>query len=72
MEQRLLHKKAERLRHSTKNWALHAKMDEEKVSVRRLAQNYILRPFAMLALEPILLLGRSATFALHLSALRRD
>ena len=62
MAPRLLHKKAKKLRFETRNWALHSKLDEEKVSIKQLAQNYILKPFTMLALEPILVLG---TYAFH-------
>ncbi|CAG8422992.1 unnamed protein product [Penicillium salamii] len=40
----------------TGNWALHARAEEKVVSLRDIMTRYILRPFQMLALEPILLL----------------
>ena len=49
-------RKARRLRHETKNWALHSKLDETPVSPKDIVVKYILRPFQMLVLEPILLL----------------
>lgn len=52
----LLQRRAKKLRYETRNWALHAQADENQVDFRQLAQKYILRPFAMLFLEPILLL----------------
>ncbi|KAK8202200.1 Citrinin biosynthesis cluster MFS transporter mrr1 [Zalaria obscura] len=52
----LLQRRAKKLRYETRNWALHAQADETQVDFRQLAQKYILRPFAMLFLEPILLL----------------
>lgn len=52
----ILSRKAARLRFETKNWALHAKKDENKVDMKQIAVKYLARPFAMLALEPILLL----------------
>ena len=52
--QQILHTKAKRLRHETKNWALHSKMDEQPLDAHRLITVYLVRPFAMLAQEPIL------------------
>jgi DHA1 family multidrug resistance protein-like MFS transporter len=52
----LLRRRAKRLRHETRNWALHAKSEEEQVDLKRIVHIYLLRPFAMLILEPILLL----------------
>lgn len=52
----ILQQKARRLRFETKNWALHAPADEQRVDLRNIAQRYLLRPAAMLVLEPILLL----------------
>ncbi|KAF2086547.1 MFS general substrate transporter [Saccharata proteae CBS 121410] len=52
----LLSRRAKKLRYETKNWALRAKADENQVDIRNLAQKYLLRPFTMLFLEPILLL----------------
>ena len=52
----LLKRRAQRLRHETQNWALHAKSEENPVDLKLIAHNYILRPFIMLTLEPILVL----------------
>ncbi|KAL2045924.1 hypothetical protein ABVK25_011945 [Lepraria finkii] len=52
----ILQRKASRLRFETKNWALHATADEQRVDLRNIAQRYLLRPAAMMAREPILLL----------------
>ncbi|KAJ5844622.1 uncharacterized protein N7525_002363 [Penicillium rubens] len=55
-EPTLLVQRAKRLRHKTKNWALHAKAEEKVVNYRDIAVRYLLRPFQMLLQEPILLL----------------
>lgn len=52
----LLQRKAKKLRFERKNWALHAKAEESQINFKEIAQKYLLRPFAMLAMEPILLL----------------
>ena len=52
----ILQRRAARLRHETKNWALHAKLDEQRVTASDLITRYFSRPFQMLILEPILLL----------------
>lgn len=52
----LLQQRAKHLRYETKNWALHAKSEENLVDLKVIAHNYLLRPFVMLALEPILVL----------------
>lgn len=51
----LLTRRAKRLRHETKNWALHSQQEMTQVSLQDLTQRYLLRPFTMLALEPILI-----------------
>ncbi|KAK5715249.1 hypothetical protein LTR17_016850 [Elasticomyces elasticus] len=51
---RILQTRAKRLRHETKNWALHAKADENRITVRTILTVYLIRPFVMLAQEPIL------------------
>ncbi|KAK5737683.1 hypothetical protein LTR17_006545 [Elasticomyces elasticus] len=51
---RILQTRAKRLRHETKNWALHAKADENVITVRTILTVYLIRPFVMLAQEPIL------------------
>jgi DHA1 family multidrug resistance protein-like MFS transporter len=48
-------RKARKLRHETKNWAFHSKLDETRVSPRDIVVKYVLRPFQMLVMEPILL-----------------
>lgn len=44
----LLTYKAQRLRHETGNWALHAKHEEWDVSLKEMANKYLIRPFALL------------------------
>lgn len=53
---RILQTKAKRLRHETRNWALHAKADESRVNVKTLVTVYLIRPFVMFIQEPILAL----------------
>ncbi|KAF7193801.1 Citrinin biosynthesis cluster MFS transporter mrr1 [Pseudocercospora fuligena] len=55
-EPRLLQLKAKKLKYQTRNWALHAPADEKEVNLEEIAEKYILRPFKMLMLEPILVL----------------
>lgn len=52
----LLQRKAKKLRYQTKNWATRAPADEKEVNLHEIAEKYLLRPFKMLALEPILVL----------------
>jgi MFS transporter, DHA1 family, multidrug resistance protein len=52
----ILQRRATRLRHETKNWALHAKLDEQRVTASDILTRYLYRPFKMLIQEPILLL----------------
>ena len=52
----LLHRKAERIRFQTKNWAIRAPMDERQVNIKEIVNKFLLRPFVMMALEPILVL----------------
>lgn len=52
----LLQRKAKKLRYQTRNWAIHAPADEKEVNLHEIAEKYLLRPFKMLALEPILVL----------------
>lgn len=53
---KILQLKAKRLRYETKNWALHAKADESRVTARTLVSVYLVRPFVMFVQEPILAL----------------
>jgi len=50
----LLQRKAKKLRYETRNWAIHAKADETEVNIKRILDTYLLRPFKMLVMEPIL------------------
>lgn len=52
----LLQRKAKAMRYETRNWAIHAPADEKKVNLQEIAEKYLLRPFKMLTLEPILVL----------------
>lgn len=52
---KILQTRAERLRRETKNWALHSFLDEHKPTMSDLVNKYLLRPFQMIILEPILL-----------------
>lgn len=52
----LLTWRARRLRHSTGNWALHARHEESEINLKEIAQKYLERPIKMLVLEPILTL----------------
>jgi DHA1 family multidrug resistance protein-like MFS transporter len=52
----LLQRRAKKLRYQTRNWAMHSKLDEEQVDMKQIIHKYLFRPFAMLILEPILLL----------------
>ena len=53
---RILQNRAKKLRYETKNWAIHAKADESRVDANRIITTYLVRPFKMIILEPILLL----------------
>ena len=52
----LLSRKAANIRFATKNWAIHAPHDERRVDLHDIFERYLLRPFKMLVLEPILTL----------------
>ncbi len=49
----LLKRKAERMRHDTRNWALHATIDESPVHMQALFEKYFSKPWIMLIQEPI-------------------
>ncbi|KAL2824953.1 major facilitator superfamily domain-containing protein [Aspergillus cavernicola] len=51
----ILVSKARRLRHETKNWAIHAKHEELELSIQVVLRNYLAVPLKMLALDPIIL-----------------
>lgn len=52
----LLQRRATKRRHDTKNWAIHAPMDETPVDMSQIVTKYLYRPWIMLATEPILTL----------------
>lgn len=52
----ILQRRAARLRRETRNWALHATLDEHPPTLQDFLFKYFLRPFQMLIFEPILLL----------------
>ncbi|KAF6217424.1 hypothetical protein HO133_006894 [Letharia lupina] len=52
----LLQRKAAKIRFESKNWAIHAPADENQINMKEIVNKYLLRPFIMLALEPILVL----------------
>lgn len=56
---RLLQQRAKRIRFETKNWAIHAKADEQSLTVKDIVERYLARPFVMIAKEPILVLVTS-------------
>ncbi|KUJ06816.1 MFS general substrate transporter [Mollisia scopiformis] len=51
----LLKRKAEKMRHETKNWAIHAQLDEQPIHLKSLFEKYFSKPWIMLAQEPILM-----------------
>ncbi|KAK8159651.1 putative MFS multidrug transporter [Phyllosticta citrichinensis] len=58
----LLVYKARRLRHTTGNWALHAKHEEWDVNLRELAHSYLIRPFQLLTTPICFLVALYASF----------
>ncbi|KAI1763132.1 MFS general substrate transporter [Hypoxylon sp. FL1150] len=52
----LLKRRAQKLRFATRDWALHSFSEEEPVNINTIVFVYLLRPWKMLILEPILLL----------------
>lgn len=51
---KILQNRATRMRRETKNWALHSFLDEHEPTLGEICHKYLLRPFQMLMLEPIL------------------
>lgn len=51
---RILQMRAKRLRFETKNWALHAKADENQITFYTIRHIYLMRPWVMIVQEPIL------------------
>jgi hypothetical protein len=58
----LLVAKARRLRHETGNWALHARHEEWDVSIKELANKFLMRPFQLLATPICFLVALYASF----------
>jgi DHA1 family multidrug resistance protein-like MFS transporter len=58
----LLKRKAERMRHETKDWALHSESEEYRIDFKVLINKYLSKPLHMLVLEPIV---RSLHIALY-------
>ncbi|KAJ5706747.1 hypothetical protein N7488_006548 [Penicillium malachiteum] len=54
-EATLLTQRAQHRRAETGNWSIHAQAEEKVVNPKDIATRYILRPFVMLAQEPILI-----------------
>ena len=52
----ILSRRAKVRRHETKNWALHAKIDEQQTRPSAMVNRYLFRPVRMLIQEPILIL----------------
>ncbi|KAF2769076.1 putative MFS multidrug transporter [Teratosphaeria nubilosa] len=52
----ILKQKAARRRFETKNWALHAQIEEEPVTFKALMRKYGLKPLEMIVKEPILVI----------------
>ncbi|KAF1988061.1 MFS general substrate transporter [Aulographum hederae CBS 113979] len=52
----ILHRRATKIRYETKNWAIRSRHDEHQIDMNTICMKYMIRPFAMLATEPILLL----------------
>jgi DHA1 family multidrug resistance protein-like MFS transporter len=54
----VLAEKANKIRQTTKNWAIHAKHEEQEVDLVAMLERNFLRPLHMLVVEPIVLLIR--------------
>ena len=52
----LLQRRAAKRRFETRNWAIHAPMDENPVNMHEIIHKYLYRPWLMLLQEPILVL----------------
>ncbi|KAF2728716.1 MFS general substrate transporter [Polyplosphaeria fusca] len=60
--QKLLVYKARTLRHETGNWALHTKFEEWDVSIKQLAQKFLVRPIQLLCTPICFLVALYASF----------
>ncbi|KAI5275329.1 MFS general substrate transporter [Aureobasidium subglaciale] len=52
----LLSWKAEKLRHETKDWALHSKSEEDPLNYDTIVNKYLMKPLVMIVKEPILII----------------
>lgn len=52
----LLQRRAKHLRHETRVWSIHSKMDEQEITIRSLVVKFLGRPYLMLFQEAILFL----------------
>jgi DHA1 family multidrug resistance protein-like MFS transporter len=53
---RILQIRAAKIRHETKNWALHSRADETRITLSSIFHIYLARPWIMIVREPILAL----------------
>ncbi|KAH7237044.1 major facilitator superfamily domain-containing protein [Fusarium redolens] len=56
LESTLLARKARAVRLSTRDWAMHAAVEEKPVDISEMANRILIRPLAMLVLEPVIIL----------------
>ncbi|EMT71377.1 hypothetical protein FOC4_g10009876 [Fusarium odoratissimum] len=56
LESTLLARKARSVRLSTRDWAMHAVAEERPVDIHEMANRILVRPLAMLVLEPVIIL----------------
>ncbi|RKK12200.1 putative MFS-type transporter [Fusarium oxysporum f. sp. cepae] len=56
LESTLLARKARSVRLSTRDWAIHAVAEERPVDIHEMANRILVRPLAMLVLEPVIIL----------------
>ncbi|THZ77112.1 MFS general substrate transporter [Aureobasidium pullulans] len=52
----LLAWKADKLRHETKDWALHSKSEEDPLNYDTIVNKYLMKPLVMIVKEPILII----------------
>lgn len=54
--QKILQNRAKKIRFATKNWAIHSQLDTVELDLKSIVNTYLLKPFKMLFMEPILFL----------------
>lgn len=52
----ILQRKANHLRHTTGNWAIHSTLDVKELTLKEIVEKNLLRPLRMLVTEPIIFL----------------